>query len=82
MNKIKILNKEFEVGDMVEIEKHSFTDDCGMSHTIKCIGYIHGIEGVDFSKRIQLYSEEWGGYEHEFEVEEEITSIKKLVYEQ
>ena len=79
MQKIKILNKEFEVGDMVEL-------DIGQKH----IGYIREINGVSEFNQIFEPHIRFGGCQNsdidEFTtapvIIESITSIKKLVYEQ
>lgn len=86
MSKIKILGKEFEAGDMVEVELKKF--NCKSQ-----IGYVAykmkekkwSATGVDYIEKISLArdynkrtGETWGGL---LIIESDIKSINKLVYE-
>lgn len=71
MNKIKILNKEFEVGDMVEVVSNEFK--------YKSIGYL-----VERKKALtpQIHFGSFNdGKSDWFAYEPNIKSIKKLVYD-
>lgn len=88
MNKIKILNKEFEVGDMVEIEQKYPMN--------KYIGYLTGehtnisIVANDSTNRgtrkisenfITIDTYNWHTHNNRKIYKSNIKSIKKLVYE-
>lgn len=80
MNKIKILNKEFELWDMVEVKiRYSY------KYSNKFVGHLTGKLQDDVSGRYYIkvkISDEEVNMLEDFLWEDEIVSINKLVYEQ
>ena len=85
MNKITILGKEFEVGDMVAVEYTE--DDWDVTHERQVVGYI------DLLKKktkeldifvIEMHKKQIGELEEPYVdiYRRDITNVKKLVYEQ
>ena len=78
MNKIKILDKEFKVGDMVRVHYGNKS----IHSTNSIIGYVKGVKIFSPEERaLELTSDENGINPTLRRYDTEIIDIKKLVYE-
>ena len=80
-NKIKILDKEFEVGDMVELGVNEDTGIFSKNWSNAYLGYIKYFRKGKYDTEIWLRPDRKGICNDIVIGKKDITSIKKLVYE-